>query len=160
MRRPAETNPDRDIAAVLSGELVVMDDEMAELLLGIVSESAESDEMRARAAIALGPVLEQTEMDGFDDPFLEDIGENPPISEETFKKIKATLHGLYEDESAPKRVRQHVLEASVRAEADWHAEAIRTAFAGADKDWKLTAVSNGEIASKFLSRPQPYIYAQ
>jgi hypothetical protein len=139
---------DRRIAAELSGELVVMDDEMAELLLGIVSNSTESDEMRATAAIALGPVLEQTEMDGFDDPFLEDIGENPPITEETFEKIKATLHGLYKatlhglykDESARKLVRRHVLEASVRADADWHAEAIRTAYGGADKDWKLTAV--------------------
>jgi hypothetical protein len=129
---------DRDIAAMLSGELVVMDDEMAELLLGIVSNSTESDDMRARAAIALGPVLEQTETDGFDDPL--ELGENPPITEQNFKKIKATLHDLYKDESAPKRVRQHVLEASVRASADWHAEAIHTAYAGADPAWKLTAV--------------------
>jgi hypothetical protein len=131
---------DRNIAAVLSGELVVMDDEMAELLLGIVSNSTESDDMRARAAIALGPVLEQTETDGFDDPLPEDLGEAPPITEQSFKKIKAMLRDLYKDQSVPKRVRQHVLEASVRAAADWHAEAIRTAYADADKGWKLTAV--------------------
>lgn len=131
---------DREIAAVLSGELVVMDDEIAELLLGIVSNSAESDEMRARAAIALGPVLEQSDIEGFDDPFLEEIGEKPPITEESFKKIKSTLHDLYKDESVPKRVRRDMLEASVRADADWHTEAICTAYAGADNDWKLTAV--------------------
>jgi hypothetical protein len=50
---------------------------------------------------------------------------------------------LYQDASVPKEVRRRILEASVRAIADWHEEAIRTAFAKDDKDdeeWKLTAV--------------------
>jgi hypothetical protein len=40
----------------------------------------------------------------------------------------------------PKMVRAAELEASVRAAEDWHADAVRAAFASSDDDWKLTAV--------------------
>jgi hypothetical protein len=132
---------DRIIAAELSGDMVVVDNEIAGLLIGIVSNSAESDTLRSRAAIALGPVLEQTDIDQFDEDLLpEEFREEPAITMENFERIKSALHDVYKDETVPKLVRRRVLEASVRAEADWHADAIRAAFASGDEDWKLTAV--------------------
>ena len=125
---------DRVDAAELAGELTVMDDEMANLLLSIVSDAGEPEELRARAAISLGPALEEADMDGFDDDLTE-----PSISEEIFERIRATLRKTYEDEGTPKEVRRRVLEASVRASQDWHREAIRAAFSRDDEDWKLTA---------------------
>ena len=58
---------DRLVAANLAGELVVMDDPMAGLLLSIVESPDEPDQLRARAAISLGPALEEADTDGFDD---------------------------------------------------------------------------------------------
>jgi hypothetical protein len=63
-----------------------------------------------------------------------------PISAETFERIRVSLRTLYEDAKIPKEVRRRILEASVRAPEDWHADAIRAAYASDDEAWKLTAV--------------------
>jgi hypothetical protein len=69
MAPPASaTESDRLIAAGLAADLVVMNDELAGVLLEILRRSGETEPLRARAAISLGPVLEQTDLDGFDDP--------------------------------------------------------------------------------------------
>jgi hypothetical protein len=134
--KQAETS-DRVIAAELAGDLVVMDDKVASDLLKIVGAAGEPEELRGKAAIAFGAVLEQADLEGFDDPMdLDDV----PIEESTFEKIKETLRTLYADESVPKYVRRRILEASVRAEADWHRDAIAKAYASGDRDWLLTAV--------------------
>jgi hypothetical protein len=126
---------DRALAAQLGGDIVVMDDEMAGLLLTL-AESAEAPvEVRERAAISLGPVLELCDVDGFDDPYAE-----PSISEPVFAHIKDRLRAVYEERSAPKVVRRRALEAAVRAEGDWHRKAIAEAYASDDPEWKLTAV--------------------
>src|SRR6202795_3179071 len=80
---------DRLAAAELAGDLVVMNDELAESLLAIVRSADEPEGLRARAAISLGPVLEQTEMDVFDDP------DDAPITEGTFRSIQDTFQKLY-----------------------------------------------------------------
>jgi hypothetical protein len=126
---------DRLIAIHLAGDLVVMDDEMADLLRAIVANREESAAIRAGAAISLGPVLEQTDTEEFDDPLSD-----PPISEATFHRVQATLRKVFLDESEPKEVRRRVLEGAVRATDDWLADAIRAAWARDDKEWKLTAV--------------------
>jgi hypothetical protein len=133
---------DRMMAAELAGETVVIDDEIAGLLLDIAGNAAESDELRAKAAISLGPVLEEMEMDSIDDEvdFPDELRDEPPITQETLARIKSTLRSIYQDESVPKLVRRRVLEASVRAQEDWHADAVRTAYASPDEEWKLTAV--------------------
>jgi hypothetical protein len=133
---------DRMIAAELASEIVVIDDEIAGLLLDIAGNAVESDDLRAKAAISLGPVLEQMEMDSIDDEigFPDEYREEPPITKETLARIKSTLHSVYQDETVPKLVRRRVLEASVRAGEDWHAVAVRTAYASHDEEWKLTAV--------------------
>jgi hypothetical protein len=125
---------DRLLAAQLAGDSTVVNDELADTLLSILCADRESDELRGRAAIALGPALEMADMDGFDD------ADDVPITEEMFGKIQETLHQLHMDAHVPKEVRRRVLEASVRAPQDWHQDAVRVAYAVDDEDWKLTAV--------------------
>ena len=126
---------DRLIAADLAGDLVVMNDALADALLAILRSPDEPEQLRARAAIALGPVLEQTDTDGFDDPYSE-----PPITERMFRTIKKSLQKIFLDNSIPKEVRRRILEASVRAAEDWHQTAITVAYSSGDRDWMLTAV--------------------
>jgi hypothetical protein len=125
---------DRTTAAELASNTVVMNDGVAGALLSIVQRAGEPDELRARAAISLGPVLEQTDIDEFDD----DVSE-PLIGKVIFDRIRETLREIYSDEGVPKLVRRRILEASVRAVKDWHTDAIRAAAGGPDEDWKLTA---------------------
>jgi len=131
-RRAAESN--RLIAAELAGDLVVMNDDLAEVLMSIMRTADEPEELRARAAISLGPVLEQAYTDEFDDP------DDTPITERTFRNIQNLFKELYHDTGIPKEVRRRILEASVRAPEDWHKDAISSAYASGDQDWMLTAV--------------------
>ena len=126
---------DRLIAAKLAGDLVVVDDEMCDLLAGIVANPAESEETRAHAAISLGPVLDECYTEEFDQEWSE-----PPIEEKTYRKIQDTLRRVHDDRSVAKEVRRRALEASVRGPEEWHTGAIREAYAGPDEEWKLTAV--------------------
>ena len=133
---------DRLLAAELAGEIVAIDDQLAAALLSLVGDPSASEPLRCRAALSLGPVLEQMDQ-GRDDHFLsldeETLGP-PPISEHTFHRIQETLRVRYLEDDLPPEVRRHVLEASVRAPADWHRDAIRAAYSSADRDWRLTAV--------------------
>lgn len=133
---------DRLLAAELAGEVVVMDDDLAGTLLSLVGDAGASEPLRCRAALSLGPVLEQMDL-GSDDDFLsldeETLGA-PPISEHTFRRIQETLRVWYLEEDVPSEVRRHILEASVRAPADWHGDAIRAAYSREDRDWRLTAL--------------------
>ena len=134
VRNPVAPAPDRLLAAELAGDFTVMGDEVADALLSVLRDRAESEPLRARAAVSLGPVLEEADTEGFE-AYAE-----APISEPTFRGIQAALHGLYEDTSVPQEVRRRVLEAAVRAPQEWHREAIRAALASADAAWRLTAV--------------------
>jgi hypothetical protein len=126
---------DRLIAAELAGDYVVVNDELAGILIGILGTAGESADLRATAATALGPALESADLGDFDDPL-----DPPRISEETFHKIQRFLHMLYFEESIPTLVRRRILESSVRAQEDWHGDAIRKAYASGDRVWILTAV--------------------
>ena len=125
---------DRLVAAELAGDLTVINDDLAHTLLTVVCSADEPDQLRARAAISLGPVLEQADTDGFEDP--DDV----PITEGTFRNILDSMEKLYLDNSIPKEVRRRILEASVRAPETWHQDAIRNAYSSGDKEWMLTAV--------------------
>jgi hypothetical protein len=126
---------ERLLAVELAGETVVLDDKIADALLAIVGSSDESENLRARAAISLGPGLEEADLEGFD----EDDDE-PHLSQRTFDAIQKTFRSLFHDARVPKEVRRRVLEASVRSPQDWHAAAVRSAYAGDDEEWRLTAV--------------------
>jgi len=134
---------DRLIAAELAGDCVVVNDKLFRTLLWIVGGSEESERLRARAAIALGPAFEYAYMDGFDDP--DDV----PISEEVFIEAQESLRRIFFDAETPKEVRRRVLEASVRAPQNWHQDAIRGAYGSTDDDWKLTAVFSMEFVRGF-----------
>jgi hypothetical protein len=134
---------DRLAAVEMAGETVVINDELADVLLSIVSSGDQPESLRARAAISLGPALEEAELDGFEDP--DDV----PISQGMFEIIQRSFWELYEDTEVPKEVRRRVLEASVRSPQDWHREAIRTAFSSPDDEWKLTAVFAMQYARGF-----------
>jgi hypothetical protein len=125
---------DRLIAAELAGDSPVMNDELAQALLAIAGTRDETDELRAQAALSLGPVLEQSDLDGFDDP--DDL----PITEETFHTIQDSLHKLYLDETNSRELRRRILEAAVRAPQDWQTSAVSAAYSSGDRDWMLTAV--------------------
>jgi hypothetical protein len=125
---------DRYLAVELAGEFVVMNDEFAAALINILENGRQPEEIRARAAISFGPVLEQVDTDGFED------AETLPITEATFHRIQESLRRIHMDASAPKGVRRRALEGSVRAPQTWHREAIRAAFASGDDAWRLTAV--------------------
>jgi hypothetical protein len=125
---------DRVIGAELAGDLIVMNEDLAGLLLKIVEDSSEPEELRARGAISFGPILEQSD--------IERIGEDEEISisDEMFERIQETLKRLVEDEHVSKEVRRRAMEASVRASQDWHQSAVRTAYDTGDSEWVLTAV--------------------
>jgi hypothetical protein len=125
---------DRVIAANLAGNPVVVSDELTAALLTVLKSNDEPEELRGAAAISFGPALETADIDEFTEP------EAVPISEACFDEVQDTLHKLYLDESLPKYVRRRILEASVRATADWHVPAIQAAYTSGDRDWMLTAV--------------------
>jgi hypothetical protein len=133
--RDGRTDPsDRLLAADLAGGFTVINDELVAALLTVLGNEDESNELRGKAAISLGPALEEAYTDGFDDP------DEVPITESTFRRIQDTLRKLYMDAGVPKDVRRRILEASVRAPQDWHQAAVRAAYLSDDTDWKLTAV--------------------
>ena len=125
---------ERRLAAELAGNHVVISDDMAEALLAVVSSPEEGQELRGTAAIALGPILEHSDVHGFDDP------RNVLVSERVEGAIRDSLREVYLDAEVPKEVRRRALEASVRRQEDWHPEAVRAAFHSGDDAWKLTAV--------------------
>ena len=126
---------DRLIAAELAGDLTVINDQLADALMAVIRRPDEPEQLRAAAAIALGPVLEQADTDGFEDP-----DDAMPITQRTFRNLQESLHKLHFDNSIPKEVRRRILEASVRAPEEWHQNAIRAAYSSGDKEWILTAV--------------------
>ncbi len=134
LRNPAADEKVRVLAAELAGDAVVINDELVGALLSMLRRAEEFEEARGRAAISLGPVLELCDIHGFDEPDML------PVTERTFLEIQETMHKLYLDEGVPKEVRRKILEGSVRAELDWHRDAIRARWASDDEDWRLTAV--------------------
>jgi hypothetical protein len=134
LRDREATESDRLLATELAGDFTVINDGLVDALLSILRSGDASEEVRAKAAISLGPVLEHADTNGFDDP--DDV----PIAERTFHEIQESLHKLYVDAGVPKEVRRRILEASVRAPQDWHQGAVRAAYSGSDEAWKLTAV--------------------
>jgi hypothetical protein len=125
---------DRILAAELAGEFSVMADEMAGALMAIVRSGDESDDLRCTAVLSLGPALEDADTMGFED------ADDRSLSEPVFQEIQDSLRSVFMDADVTKEVRRRILETSVHAPEEWHAEAVRTAYASGDEDWRLTAV--------------------
>ncbi|MFO7653045.1 MAG: hypothetical protein R6X25_04405 [Candidatus Krumholzibacteriia bacterium] len=124
---------DRMLAAVLASELIVGDDDLADSLLNIAGKGDEPQDLRAASAAALGPMLEYAESR---DP----VDEEPGLSDAAAERVQARLRELYESAGTPAPVRRAALAASARAAEDWHHDAVRSAWAGGDPAWRLTAV--------------------
>lgn len=125
---------DLELAIGLASSITVIDDELAEALLAVLGSDGRSEEARGQAAISLGPVLEEADIHGFEDP------EEVPITEATFNRICETLRRVHLDPAVPIDVRRRALEASVRAPQDWHRDAIGAALSSDAPAWQLTAV--------------------
>lgn len=128
---------ERQLAAELAADLVVMNDDLAGVLLRILEDPSEPDNLRDRAAIAFGPTLEDVGMTEAD---LFDEWDTPAVTEPVLQRIRAALCDAFQNRENPKDVRRCALEASARAQEPWHADAIRAAYGGEDPEWKLTAV--------------------
>jgi hypothetical protein len=131
---PQAAAADRLLAAKMAGNIEVLNDDLAQTLLTIAGNTAEPEELRCQAALALGPVLELYDLEYFDDP------EETFLAAETFRTIQGALKAIYDDESAPELLRRRVLETAVRAPLPWHTDAIRAAYASTNEEWQLTAV--------------------
>lgn len=125
---------DRLLAAELAGDFTVINDELADALLSVLRSGDESEKLRGKAVISLGPVLEQADLHGF-----EDAGD-VPIAERTFHRIQESLRKLSMDAGVPEDVRRQILETSVRAPQNWHQDAVRAAYGSDDEAWRLTGV--------------------
>src|SRR6267143_1725192 len=89
---------DRLVAAELAGDFTVINDDLADALLTVVCSADEPEQLRARAAISLGPILEQAETDEFED------SDDVPITEGMFHNIQDSLEKIYLDNRTPKEV--------------------------------------------------------
>ena len=130
---------ERLLAAELAGEILVVNEELTKALSAIIADRGATDRLRSRAAVALGPVLEQMHLH---EPLGEELDElEPPvIPPHEFQRIRWELNSLYLNEDTPKLVRRRILDASVRAPETWHEKAIREAYGRDDGEWRLTAV--------------------
>src|ERR1035438_2668013 len=131
LRDPHADAADRLLAAGLAGDFTVINDALAAALLSILGSAAEPPELRARAAISLGPAIEQADIEEFEDAV--------PIGQKMFRTIKRSLRKLFLDTGVPELVRRSILEAAVRAPQDWHSGAIRDAWSNSDLEWQRTA---------------------
>lgn len=134
LRDARSSGSDLLLATELAGNFTVIDDELVDALLSILRSGDKPEEVRGRAAISLGPILEDADTEAFED------ADDRPITERTFHGIQQSLRALYMDADVPKEVRRRILEASVRAPEDWHQDAIHAAYSSDDELWKLTAV--------------------
>jgi len=128
-------DPDLKVRALEFTAELIDGDPFAQLHVELVAGEDERPDVRARAAVALGPTLELCEYGFWDDPY-----DPPPISRTCFETILKRLERVYRSAEAPKLVRRRVLEAAVRAPRDWQRGAVRAAWNGDDLDWRQTAV--------------------
>lgn len=115
------------------------DDELALELLRLL-ESDAPEELRAAVAIALGPTLEIMDTEVNDEGRIENPSGMAPLSQEVYDRVTDTLRRVCLDEGQPVLLRRRALEAAVRSPKRWQEEVIRSAWAGTDPDWRLTAV--------------------
>jgi hypothetical protein len=125
---------ERLVASELAGDYSVLNDDLAKALLKIVLDDEEALDLRSTAVISLGPALEHADMMEFEDE--NDI----LITQEMFSEILEHLQQLFHRKDLPQELRRRVLEAAVRAPRPWHHEALQSAYAGDDPDWRHTAV--------------------
>lgn len=131
----AARDDELEVACEAASDISVIDDDLACALLGVVRDGGRSNTVRARAAIALGPVLEW-----IDEALTYDAPFESPISRQSFEGTRRALRETHDDADAPTDVRRAALEASIRAPEQWHRHAVEAAWAHDDPRWRMTAV--------------------
>ncbi len=126
------------LATELAGDLIVMDDEVAGVLLEIIEDDGAPTELRATAAISLGPALEEADLALVDED--DDEEDSSALSPDMFERVATVLEKVHKDEGAPDLLRRRALEAAVRAPEPWHAEVVGAHLEDADPEWRLTAM--------------------
>jgi hypothetical protein len=134
---------DRAVAVRLAGSLY-SNDRVAKALAALLKDGASPPELRANAAIALGPSLESCEDE------LNDFDEE--ISAETFELALQAVEGEWRDRVNPTEVRRRALESGARAWRPWVDEAVREALASSSPEWRMTGVFAAGYHTAF--RPQ------
>jgi hypothetical protein len=127
-------DPDLKLRALEFTSGLVDGDPTALRHLELVEATGEPSEVRARAASALAPALEEYGS-GWEDPY-----RSRALSRDGYRRVQNRLERVYRQAMAPKLVRRRVLEASARAPESWHRGAIRAAWKEADAAWRRTAV--------------------
>lgn len=117
-------------------------------LLGRVVQLLHGDpelDVRAAAAVSLGPALELMSDEMFEDD-LQDDDLDPeearelPLTLADYRALENDLQGLFNDTEAPPELRRRCLEAAVRSPRPWHEDAIRRALDESGLAWRLTAI--------------------
>jgi len=112
-----------------------LDPVVSDELMRLLKDDAD-DDVRAEAAIAFGPALEECATEarhfGFD--------EESPLSAPQFHEVLRTLESIYRSAGAGTRVRRKALEAAVRADEPWVEGATRAAYRSGDPAWRTTAL--------------------
>lgn len=137
LRGEGASDSERLIAAEMASSITVHSDAIAHALLDLIRDPDRPEDVRATAAISLGPLLEELEY-YYDDEF-EELDPRP-VTHATERAIRDGLRDAHYDPEVPTLVRRQALEASVRAIEEWHERAIREALERDDRDWSLTAV--------------------
>jgi HEAT repeat protein len=123
-------SPDRAVAVRLAG-MLYSNDRVAKALAALLQDRTAPPELRANAAVALGPSLESCEDE------LNDFDEE--ISAETFELALQAVEAVWRDRVAPAEVRRRALESAARAWRPWVEEAVREALASSP-EWRLSGV--------------------
>jgi len=131
LKNPAASEKDCLLAAEMAGDLTVVNDDLVDALLAIATRSGDSLPLRCAALRALGPVLDDADMQ--EEGFLDAL----PVTDKKIDAIRDTLQALHDGCGHPDELRRAALETSVRWPEEWHADAIREALAC---HWTLTAV--------------------
>ena len=124
---------DRIAAVEFAGDCAIITDRIAAHLLNILEDDSEPERIREKAAVSLGPILEYRY--AFETEAVERA-----LSVRMLQNIQEKLRLTYINVKAPMELRRRCLETSVRSPLDWHAEAIRGAYAADDERLKITAV--------------------
>jgi len=122
---------DRELAAEMAGDSVVVNPVLIGALLEITGTPSEDEDLRSACIMALGPVLELLDMGD-----LEDQKELRDCA----IRIPEILQTLHLDTGQPTILRRRALETSVRLDQDWHSDAVTVAFNSGETDWRRTAV--------------------
>lgn len=131
-RALASSSDEERLAAVRLVHLI-MDDALAECMLRLIVEDP-CEEVRAAAATALGPAIEEADI------YEVDADSACMLSRDAFEHVRRALKHLYHDASASDLVRRRVLETSVRSRMSWHTGAVNGAWRSESEDWRITAV--------------------